>query len=574
MMRCCAAFAGVLVAGVVCAGEAPADLILTGGKVITVDGRFSIARALAVRGDRIVAVGAEDEVGRLRGPSTAVVELEGKCVLPGLIDSHCHPSSASLEELDHPRPPMESVKDVLRYVESRAGVVPKGQWIFIGQRFLTRLEEHRYPTRAELDRAAPDHPVVFRTGPDSCVNSAALRAAAVGADFSPPAGARAERDPATGELTGVFRNMNGTFTSHIPSPPVTPEARREALARMLGAYNRAGITGACDRDAGDDDIQAYQDLERSGALTVRVSISHAFEVSDDPQVIDQRLDRIAALPLRSSPRPLLRLTGIKLFLDGGMLTGSAFMSRPWGRSAMYGISDPEYRGLRFISQETLERIVDRAAERGLQVVAHSQGDGAIDALITAFEKLDRKRPVRDARMCIGHGSFMRLDLVRRAARIGVVADSQPAWLYLDAAALLGQFGEDRLRYFIPLRTWFEEGGVVAGGSDHMIGFDPDSSINPFNPFLGMWIALTRRARWVDGPVIGPEALTREQALRLYTVNSAQVSFAEKETGTLEPGKFADFIVIDRDILDCPVDEVKSIRCLATYLGGKRVHPAR
>jgi predicted amidohydrolase YtcJ len=257
-----------------------------------------------------------------------------------------------------------------------------------------------------------------------------------------------------------------------------------------------------------------------------------------------------------------------------MLTGSAFMSRPWGRSAMYGISDPEYRGLRFISQETLERIVDRAAERGLQVVAHSQGDAAIDALITAFEKLDRKRPVRDARMCIAHGSFMRLDLVRRAARIGVVADSQPAWLHLDAAALLGQFGEDRMRYFIPLRTWFEEGGVVAGGSDHMIGFDPDTSINPFNPFLGMWIALTRRARWVDGPVIGPEALTREQALRLYTANSAYVCFAEKETGALEPGKLADFIVIDRDILACPVDEVKSIRCLATYLGGKRVHPAQ
>ncbi|MBN1422158.1 MAG: amidohydrolase family protein, partial [Planctomycetes bacterium] len=146
----------------------------------------------------------------------------------------------------------------------------------------------------------------------------------------------------------------------------------------------------------------------------------------------------------------------------------------------------------------------------------------------------------------------------------------PAWLYLDASVLLAQFGKERMRHFIPLRTWLEEGGMVAGGSDHMIGFDPDAAINPFNPFLGMWIAITRRAKWVDEPVIPEEALTREQALRLYTINCAYLEFTEKDKGTLEPGKLADFIVIDRDYLACPVDEIRAIRVVRTYVGGKVV----
>jgi predicted amidohydrolase YtcJ len=268
---------------------------------------------------------------------------------------------------------------------------------------------------------------------------------------------------------------------------------------------------------------------------------------------------------------MLKLVAVKAYLDGGMLTGSAFMSKPWGVSEIYRISDPTYCGLQFIPDDKLARVVEQAYDHGFQFVAHCQGDAAIDALLRAYEALDRKHPIRERRLCIGHGSFMRLDLVRRAARIGVVADSQPAWLYSDASVLLRQFGAERLRYFIPVRTWFAEGGIVAGGSDHMIGYDPAASINIYSPFWGMWIAVTRRAKWVDEPVIPEEAASREQAIRLYTTNAAFVEFAEKEKGSLEAGKLADCIVIDRDILACPADEIRDAQVERTYVGGKLVY---
>lgn len=558
--------------------ESPAaDLILTNGKIVTVDRAFSIAQAMAIRGDRIIAVGRDEEVLARRGPETRVVDLAGACVLPGLIDSHCHPSAAAVAEIDHPRPPMDSIADVLAYIEGRAKVLPKSEWIHIRQRFITRFRERRYPTRAELDRVAPDHPVIFQTGPDCCVNSAALRAAGIGRDYVPPSkDAKAERDPATGELTGVFRNMTGVFSRHVREIPISREERLASLRRLLSAYNAAGLTSAGDRDAGPQDVEAYEALRARGELTVRISIAHHLDLGGGREALDQQLERIASLRAAREPDLWIRVRTVKGYVDGGMLTGSAFMREPWGTSEIYNIADPAYRGIRFVSEEALRLAVQRARAHGFAFTAHAQGDGGSEALISAYEALDREAPIHDCRMCVSHGSFQGLDLIRRAVKIGVVVDSQPAWLYLDASVLLEQFGRKRMRYFIPLRSWFEEGGIVAGGSDHMIGFDPDRSINPFNPFLGIWVAITRRARWVDQPVIPEEALTREQALRLYTVNGAILEFAEEEKGSLEPGKLADFIVIDRDYLACPVDEIRSIRVLRTYVGGKLVYerPAR
>ena len=553
--------------------EVPADLLLRGGKIITVNSSFAVASSMAIREDRIVAVGSDADTAPFKGPRTVVLDLGGKCVLPGLIDSHCHPSAAAVTEMDHPRPPMESIGDVLRYFESRTKVLPRGEWIFLGQRFLTRLREHRYPTLEELDRAAPDHPVIFRTGPDCAVNAAALKAAGIGPDFAPPADSRAvaERDPSTGKLTGVFRNMNEVFTRRLRPESISREARLEAFKKMLAAYNGCGITSASDREVEGSDIETYEELLSKGALTVRICLSHSLDVSGDMSEIEARLRKIASLPVTLRRDPMLRLVAVKTYLDGGMLTGSAFMSQPWGVSEIYRISDPTYRGIQFIPDEKLAQIVEKAYDHGFQFVAHCQGDASVDALLRAYEALDREESIRDRRMCIGHGSFQRLDLVRRAAAIGVVADSQPAWLYLDASVLLRQFGKERLRYFIPLKTWFSEGGVVAGGSDHMIGQDPEASINLYSPFWGMWIAITRRARWVDEPVIPEEAISREQAIRLYTANAAFVELAEKEKGSLEVTKLADFIVIDRDILTCPVDEIRQIQVERTYLGGKLVY---
>jgi predicted amidohydrolase YtcJ len=253
-----------------------------------------------------------------------------------------------------------------------------------------------------------------------------------------------------------------------------------------------------------------------------------------------------------------------------MLTGSAYMREPWGLSQIYAITDPTYRGVLFIPKERLLPIVQTAVESGLQFTAHTVGDGAVHILLEVYEEIDKTTPIRPTHPCISHSNFMSREAVSKLGRLGVSVDIQPAWLYLDARTLIKQFGYDRLGYFQPLRSIFESGAVAGGGSDHMQKIGSLRSINPYNPFLGTWITLTRRAKWHEGQLHPEEALSRPQAISFYTVKNAYVLRKEHQIGSLEPGKFADFIVLDRDILTCPVDEIKDTQVLSTWFNGKLV----
>jgi predicted amidohydrolase YtcJ len=224
----------------------------------------------------------------------------------------------------------------------------------------------------------------------------------------------------------------------------------------------------------------------------------------------------------------------------------------------------------FIPQERLVPIVRATVEAGLQFTAHSVGDGAVEALIDAYDEVNRTTPVRSTRPCVTHSNFMSPESIDKAARLGVVVDIQPAWLYLDARTLAAQFGYERLRYFQPLRSLFQAGVIAGGGSDHMQKIGSFRSINPYNPFLAMEVAITRRARGYDGQLHPEEALTRAQAITFYTINNARLLYLEDKIGSLEGGKQADFIVIDRDLLTCRDEEIKETRVLDTYLDGKRV----
>jgi predicted amidohydrolase YtcJ len=198
----------------------------------------------------------------------------------------------------------------------------------------------------------------------------------------------------------------------------------------------------------------------------------------------------------------------------------------------------------------------------------------VHALLDVYEEINRTRPIRATRPCITHANFMSREAVAKLPQLGVSVDVQPAWLYLDTRTLVKQFGYDRLRYFQPLRSIFEAGGIAAGGSDHMQKIGSLRSINPYHPFLGMWTAITRQARWYDGKLHPEEALSREQGIRLYTTNAAYVLFLDDQVGSLEPGKLADFIVLDTDLLSCPEDAIRKAHVLQTYLNGKRVFSRR
>ena len=339
---------------------------------------------------------------------------------------------------------------------------------------------------------------------------------------------------------------------------------------LLADYNSVGITSISERDLGDQGIEVYRRLRAKGELTCRVYVMYSVDAQMPLDKIEERMRSAARSPLNRYDN-MLWVRGIKTYLDGGMLTGSAYMLQPWGISKVYSIDDPTYRGMRYIGPDKLYQIARFALKNDLQFTAHSVGDGAVQAMVDAYSKVNSEFPVRPARPCITHANFMTAEAIRKIKALGIVLDLQPVWLWLDGETLRKQFGNERLANFQPYKSLFDSGVVVGGGSDHMQKIGSLRSINPYNPFLAIWITLTRQPRWSDQPLHPEQRISREQALRLYTINNAYLMFEEKQKGSLEKGKLADFIVLDRDILTCPVDEVRNIQVEQTYLGGRIVY---
>src|SRR5688500_18450798 len=370
------------------------DLIIHHGTIVTVDKDFSVREAMAVKDGRIVAVGGNDEVLAAKTDRTELLDLKGKTVLPGLIDSHVHPAAAAVHEFDHEIPPMESMADVLAYIKGRADALDDGQWVAVSQVFITRLREQRYPTRAELDEAAPKNPVVFATGPDASLNTLALKLSGIDKDFKATDGGpgHAEKDPQTGEPTGILRGCTRYVKSESPQRQPTEADRYRRTVELFRAYSAAGLTTVGDRGAEPDALARYQAIRDAGELAVRMAVSVRVDTVGPMDGIRARIRAIADGPARGADDPMLRVIGVKIFLDGGMLTGSAYMLEPWGVSEIYSITDPQYRGVLLVPPERLLPIVRAAAEAGLQFTAHAVGDGGVRTLLDAYEQVARELP--------------------------------------------------------------------------------------------------------------------------------------------------------------------------------------
>jgi predicted amidohydrolase YtcJ len=271
----------------------------------------------------------------------------------------------------------------------------------------------------------------------------------------------------------------------------------------------------------------------------------------------------------------LRVGPLKIVADGGILAGTSYMREPYGLGAsrLYGVDDPHYRGFLTLGPEKIKNVIRTGHRLGWQMCAHVTGDAGVDVVLDAVVAADADRPIRDRRFTLIHAYFANAAAAARAARLGVCIDTQPAWYYKDADALLAGLGEPRLRPFIGLAEWLRAGLTVALNTDHMFGLSPDDSLNPYNPFLTMATAVTRKTQ--GGRVIGPEqAVTREDALRMMTRSAARLSFDEDKKGSIEVGKLGDLVVLSHDFLAVPPDQIKEIKAVVTVLGGQIVHDAR
>jgi predicted amidohydrolase YtcJ len=338
---------------------------------------------------------------------------------------------------------------------------------------------------------------------------------------------------------------------------------------MHKAYSAVGITSTIDRGQGPEGFRAYQELRRKGELTVRSYVTYRISLSGTTADVRQRIEEIPFVTGLGDE--WLRVGYLKTVADGGILIGTAFLREPYGmNTAVYGYNDPDYRGVMYVSRENLNEMAKTANLLGWQMTAHTAGGGATDALLDAYEAADKEKPIKGRRFSITHVNFPNAAAIARAKKLGVTFDSQIAWHHFDGPALKDVFGPSRMAHFLPFRSIIDAGVVVGGGSDHMIRFDSRKAINPYNPFFGMWMAITRQT--ADGTVLNPEQrITREEALRMWTINGAYLSFEEDVKGSIEPGKLADMVVISKDLPTCPVDDIKDIEALLTVVDGKVVH---
>ncbi|MBQ3055785.1 MAG: amidohydrolase [Oscillospiraceae bacterium] len=528
--------------------------IYENGKIHTMDDSLAVVDSIAVQGGKIVARGAETQL--LEGDR---VDLGGKTVIPGLIDTHLHLFTSAESEADGELVIPTSISELLTHLAEQVKTLPKGEWVVYKNTYPLRIDELRYPTLAELDAVAPDHPVAVDGYYSQQLNSCAL--GKIDLDHL-PMGGKVVRDEA-GNLTGVLCNCNSVFA------PLA--AKREhcsledAIAGLMQEYNRVGITAAIEGIGNFGEIEAVQSLCDANRQTVRMRYTLIPPLTDR----EAFLEKIKALRLDPEFGAVRFLKNV---VDGGILTGTSLMQAPFCNKeeifGLHGMGDA-WCGNHVTKHDLLVDTIKLAQSAGLQHAAHCVGDGAVDALLKAYEEVGDTEGRRHA---VLHGDFLDDALIRRAKAVDAQILFQPAWHYMDAPNVGKILPETEAEKLQPYRKMLDSGVKVAAGSDHMVKWDERSSCNPYDPFLGLYNMVTCRAR--DGKAYRPEqAVTREEALLCYTRYAARASFDENLYGSLEVGKQADFVVLDCDYFTCEDERIAEIRPTMTVVGGKVVYRA-
>lgn len=533
-----------------------ADRILMNGKIVTVDLDNTIVKAVAIKSGRFLATGSDDDIVNTSGKDTQITNLGGKTVLPGIIDSHTHPGLAAslFTEINCRQAHVSCVEDILKMVQDRAGSLEAGKWVRGSNFNDSKLVEKRHITRWELDRVAPAHPVFILsdTAHQCLVNSMALDLAGVDRETPDPPGGEIERDD-NQEPTGLLYETATDLVARV-IPPYSIEEIKEGLKHVLDQFSAWGITCTHDASAHALSIRAYQQLLAEDFRKVRINLMiSAFPPNSRKDGI---LSALSHLGIESGfGNDWLSVMTLKIMGDGSGAGGTAGVYEPQHRG-------PKGLGLMMTDPAVIEDLVLRAHESGLRCSIHSIGDRGIDIALDCIEKAQRHRPVADMRHRVEHNSCCTPKQLERIAALGVTPSSSIGYMYGLGEQYSENFGSERSRWLHPHRT-MKEMGIVAGGNN-------DCPITFYSPFTQMYAAVTRKTS--TGQIVGPEeAIDIMDAIRIYTWNGAYLGKDEDKLGSIEPGKLADLIVIDRDITSIPPEEILETQVLETIVDGRTVY---
>jgi len=566
--------------------EKKADLVLTNAKVITVDRDFSIKQAVAVRNGKITAVGTDEDVEPFIGSETRVLNLKGKPILPGINETHLHAPFFGATRpplaLDLSYPNIKSIPDMVEALRQKVAQVKPGEWIRgfgwdQGSLEECKSDPSKLPRKSDIDPVSPDNPVVFSdfSGHTLLINSKALEIAGITRDTPDPDSGEIEKEPQTGEPTGIFKELGAQALVSSVVPLLTREEKKQALLTALEHFKSNGITSFTDAAIGPggeayvygvmsaEFVNIYKELLDEGQLTARANVLLLMGDYGALTLEDLKSNIETFRVPTDIDKSWLNFPGIKIFADGIPLTYTSWMNEDYvsgdaghGTSVIPGKTDQEQR-------DNLIAMIEYVHSKGYQIGLHATGDRAIDAAVDGFAQAFEKQPGKELRHYIIHGDFISADKAKILAKYKCGIAMQPF-----ISAMIADFeptvvGEERAAYEWPTRTVLDAGVNLTSNSDAPITYP--------NWRLGVQAAVLREGL-VSGKVSGPEeCITVEEAIRTYTINGAWQDHMEDVKGSIEVGKLADFCIIGDDILSIDPHKIGEIPVLVTIVDGKIVY---
>ena len=524
-----------------------ADMIVTGGKVLTMDPAQPVAEAIAVRGEYLLAVGSDDDIKSLAGVNTRRIDARGRTVTPGFIDSHSHPLFA--EEAVGVNVNLRRIDDVKSALAGKAANTPPGHWVRGVMYDDTKFEDERPLNRSDIDEAVPDHPVYVghRGGHTGVVNSMAFEMAGVDADTPDPEGGRFFRE--NGELTGKVAEHAREVFFEVGTWPVMDRAVRQQSATISSRNMAAtGLTSTTDAFGNYDDLVAYQDARDADELYFRL----AYMPGGNSKVYEG----FKMAGIRSGfGDNVIRVGAVKFSADGSASERTMYMSTPYEGTDDHGILT--------MDQEAIHAAVDDAVAHGFRVGIHANGDLTIDMVLNAYERVLADHTGPNPRHRIEHCSLINPDLLRRIKAAGVVPAPFYTYAYYHGNKWV-DYGPEKMESMFAHRSFLDYDIPVAPASDYTPG--------PYEPMMAIQSMVTRKD--VRGRVWGPsQRISVTEAMQICTMHGAYASFEEHIKGSLTAGKLADFVILENDPHDVDQDAIVDIRILQTVMGGRTTYEA-